>query len=196
MIQLFIRYFKDWKIQVFPSICIFLYVMFTGTDLYTTYLATPDLKMEGNPIILYFGWKWQGLLLWAFSMLVMTISFAVLSNKYILKYFENKKQNITTNKLLFFIFFLLLVYCYHNLIASFEATIHNYLGYRYLFSNSEGILQKIAINYAEFYIKFDKKFGIYVSMYVVTALICLLGTLTAIFQVNRVKKYVQSTFST
>jgi hypothetical protein len=99
------QYFKSWRKQVFPPVCIFLSVIFTGTDLYTTYLATPNLKMEANPIIRYFDWGWTGLLLWASFMLVITILFAIISNKYIFKHFENKKQNILTNKFLFCIFF-------------------------------------------------------------------------------------------
>jgi hypothetical protein len=169
----------------------FLYVIFTGTDLYTTYLCAPDLKYEINPVYLYFKWSWTEHFLYACFMLAMTIMFAVVSNKYILKHFENKNQNISTNKLLFYIFFLLLVYCYHNLIASFEVSINNYLTYRYLHLNSENELQKIAISYVKFYINFNEKFGENLFSYIETVLECLLATLVTIFQINRVKKYAQ-----
>ena len=187
--------FHIWKKQVFPTIYILLYVLFTITDLYTTYLCTPNLKIETNPVIRYFNWGWTGLLLWAFFMLVVTILSAISANKYILKYFENKKQNILANKILFCIFFLLLAYCYQNLIASFEASINNYLTYRYLFSNSKDGLQKIAVDYVQLYMNFNKKFGANSLIYTITILEYLLGGIIAIFQINRVKKYAQPTIS-
>lgn len=190
MCQLFIQYFKNWRKQVFPPICIFLYVLFTGTDLCTTYCASPDLEFEINPVYLYFKWDWTGLLPYSLFMLTMTIMFAVISNRYIFKHFENKSHNISKNKFLFCIVFLLLVYCYHNLIAAFEVSINNYLNYRYLHLSSENKLQKIAISYVQFYIHFNERFGENYFSYIVTIVECLLATVVTIFQINRVKKYL------
>ena len=79
---LFVRYFKNWRVQVFPTICIILYILFTVTDLYTTYLSTPNLKSESNPVYQYFKWGWSGHLLYISAMVLMTITFAVISNNY------------------------------------------------------------------------------------------------------------------
>jgi len=183
-----IPYFKDYKRQVFPVICMVLYVLFTGTDLYTTYLIDPFLERETNPVTQFFQWRWTGHLLYISCMVLMTIFFAVISNKHIFKYFKNKKQNIQTNKFLFIICCLLLIYCYHNLIATFECSINNYLGYRYLQINSESFIQKIAINYVEFY----WNFGLTAYTYFITILDTFIATAIAIFQINRVRKYVRS----
>ena len=186
------RYFIKWKEQVFPSFCIVLFVIFVGMDTYTTYLATPDLKLESNPVYQYFKWDWVGHLLYILSVVIITILLVLISNKYILRYLRNKKHNIPTKKFLFVIFFLLLTYCYHNLIATFECSINNYLGYIYLHSIFESGFQKLAISYVEFYLNIDETFGKNTFMYAVTIIECLLAALITFFQIKRVKKYVQS----
>ena len=186
------RYFIKRREQVFPSFCIVLFVIFVGTDTYTTYLATPDLKLESNPVYQYFKWGWVGHLLYILSVVIITILLVLISNKYILQYLKNKKHNIPTNKFLFVIFFLLVVYCYHNLIATFECSINNYLVYRYLHlatdSEPQKIIEKIALGYVKFYLNFGEVF----LAHIVTIIECLLAALITVFQIKRVKKYVQS----
>ena len=192
MMKLPTQYFTNWREQVFPSIFIVLFVIFVGTDTYTTYLATPDLKFESNPVYQFFQWGWIAHLVYILSMVIITILFVIISNKYIFRYLKNKKHNIPTNKFLFVIFFLLVVYCYHNLIATFECSINNYLGYIYSHSIFESGIQRLAVSYVEFYLNIDEAFGRNTFIYSVTIIECLLAALIAVFQIKRVKKYVQS----
>ena len=184
--------FKNYKQQVYPIICIPLYVLFTSTDLWTTCLATPDLVLESNPVVVFFGWGWTELLIYAFCMLLITTLLAVVSNKYILYYFDDRKTKRKRNKFLFFASCLALIYCYHNLIASFEATINNYLLYIFLNQNSAngGVIQKIAVGYTEFYLRFNENLWQKAHIYFITTLIIILATLVVFFRVNSVKRYV------
>ena len=118
--------------QVFPIACILLYILFTITDTYTTYLATPDLKYEANPLYLYFKWGWSTQLIYISFMVLMTVLFAIWSNGYVINYFKRHKGNSRKYRFLFIVSFLLLTYCYNNLFSTFECTINNYLNYRYL----------------------------------------------------------------
>jgi len=186
-----IFFLNKWKTLVFPTICIFLYVIFTITDLFTTYLSTPDLKNETNPIYQYFQWGWIGHSFYIFFIIAITIACAIVSNNYVYNFFINKKQN---KKILFAICFLLLVYCYHNLIATFECSISNYLGYRYTYIKSENIIQIIAVNYVKFYLNFNENFGENAYVYFITILESIIAVLITVSQTVRVKKYVQSTF--
>lgn len=191
---LFVRYFKNWRVQVFPTICIILYILFTVTDLYTTYLSTPNLKSESNPVYQCFKWGWSGHLLYISAMVLMTITFAVISNNYIHKYFINKNKNIPVNGILFVISLFLLIYCFHNLIATFECSINNYLGYRYTYVISESKIQKLSVSYVRFYLDFNQQIGGNFFMYIVTFIEIILATFITFLQTNRVKKYVKSTF--
>ncbi len=177
--------------QVFPFICILLYVLFTITDTYTTYLATPDLKYEANPIYLYFKWGWSTQLLYISFMVVLTILVAILSNRYVINYYDGKKRNTQKAKLLLIICFLLLTYCYYNVIGTFECTLNNWLNYRYLYVNRETLFQHIAVSYVEFYSKFNKTFGDLSFMYVVTAIETLIATLVTFLRFKSVKKHIK-----
>ena len=42
---------------------IFIYFLFVASDIYTTYLATPDLKYEGNLPIRHFNLDWPQIIL-------------------------------------------------------------------------------------------------------------------------------------
>ena len=184
-----IQYFKDYKKQVFPAFCMILFVAFTITDSCTTYLVDPNLENDGNPVVLFFQWGWIETWVYVFCLVLLTLFLAVKSNKYILKYFENKKQGVSSNKFLFGICCLLLIYCYHNLIAPFECSIHNYLCHQYYTrdAGSENFVQNIATHYAEFCINF----GITIY-YFITVLEILIAAIATIFQVKRVKKYIYS----
>jgi hypothetical protein len=190
------KYFANRKKHVFPLSCMLLYILFTGTDLYTTYLATPDLSQEINPVYLYFKWGWAGHLPYALVVLIIAIGLALVSNKYIFRYYESKTQKISKSKFLFVISFLMLAYCYNNLIATFECTINNYLGYIYSYSIHESCFHRVAESYVNLHAVFDNKFGEYSLINFVLIIECLLAMLITILQINRVKKHTQNSTTT
>ena len=182
-----LHYFKDYKKQVFPAFCMILLLLFVGTDSYTTHLIDPNLERDLNPAVRFFQWGWIETWIYVFCIVLMTLFFAVKSNKYIFVYFENKKQNIPSNKFLFILCCLLLIYCFHNLIATFECSIHNYLSYEYNIK-PETYIQKIAKGYVEFY----NNFGITAYVYFMPILETIIATLITVFQIKRVKKHIYS----
>jgi hypothetical protein len=187
--------FTNSKRQVVSTIYLILYPLLVGMDLLTTYLASPDLKFEANPVIRYFQFGWTDILSWAISITLLSILLVLRSNKYILKFFENKTQNKPVNKFFFFLScFIVICFCGIFIIEIF-LPINNYFSYLYLFPDPENIFQKIAIHYVNFCIKYNNIFGLFAFAYVCIVFFFLLGALIAIYQINRVKKYVQSTLS-
>lgn len=176
--------------QVFPIACILLYILFTITDTYTTYLATPDLKYEANPLYLYFKWGWSTQLIYISFMVLMTVLFAIWSNGYVINYFKRHKGNSRKYRFLFIVSFLLLTYCYNNLFSTFECTINNYLNYKYLSIVSESIVQRIAVGYVEFYMKFNNTYGDLSFMYFVSIFEILIAVLATYLRFNSVKKFI------
>lgn len=181
-----------WRKQVFPNTCILLYVLFTITDSYTTYLSTPDLKYEANPVYLYFKWGWAVHLIYISFLVALTILFATFSNRYVIRYFKGKKRNTRKANPWLIVCFLLLTYCYFNLVVTFECSINNYLNYRYLYINEKSFIRQIAVNYVEFYSKFDNSYGEFSFMYLVTAIEILIAALITFFRFKSVKKYLLS----
>ena len=118
----------------------------------------------------------------------------IIPTTYIHKYFINKNKNIPVNGILFVISLFLLIYCFHNLIATFECSINNYLGYRYTYVISESKIQKLSVSYVRFYLDFNQQIGGNFFMYIVTFIEIILATFITFLQTNRVKKYVKSTF--
>lgn len=182
---------KNWKTKVFPSVCLFLYVLFTSIDTYTTFLSSPDLKLETNPVFLYFKWGWSTHLLYISAMVLMTIVFAIISNNLVIKYFANVQQKTKPNKFLFAISILLLIYCFYNLIATAECSVNNYLVYRYQYVISDSIIQKIAIDYVNLNFYFNQKYGLNSLGYFVCLLEVLLACLITFNQTYRVGKNVK-----
>jgi len=187
-----LHYFKNYKKQSFPAFCMLLFVMFVVTDSYTTYLVDPDLKYDENPIVRFFQWGWIETWVYIFCLVLLSLFFAVKSNKYIFNYFENKKRDIPVNKFLFIICCLLLIYCYHNLIATFECSINNYLMYIQIQSDSESWIWGIATHYVEFIWKFNAKFGNNANVYFMPVLETIIATIITVCQIRRVRKYIYS----
>jgi hypothetical protein len=62
------------KISTF--IIILLYIVLVALDLYTTYLSTPNLVFEANPVIVCFDLNWQQIILVAsFFTVLMSVAF-------------------------------------------------------------------------------------------------------------------------
>lgn len=121
---------------------VLIYNILVALDLYTTWLATPDLKYESNIIIRLFkpGWFWI-ITLAAFFTLLVSILFVIISNK--LEYLIRNREKLKINKdvsLRALIFnreilpvFLITAIFYSHLFISAVVVVINYLNYIFLF---------------------------------------------------------------
>ncbi len=82
---------QNYTIPIFP---IFILMFFISTDILTTYLASPDLKLEANPIVVYFGRTWTIVWISCVSNLFFHVIAYILSVSYI------KNNNITFKDLI------------------------------------------------------------------------------------------------
>ncbi len=107
-----------------PIYTIFILLFFIATDILTTYLASPDLKLEANPIILYFGKNWTVLYLFNIvCFLFQTINYVIALN-----YLKNNNDyRLLSLKNLKSIFSkIVIVNFYYYIIFSFLISINNY----------------------------------------------------------------------
>jgi len=126
--------------RVAPALLIILYYLFIILDIYTTYLATPDLKYESNWMVRCFNLNWSQIIIKdSFIVIFMTLVLLIALN-YMHGYFQD--SNIKNNKTFIVMVFqnkkLLISYIilgtfYSHLMYTVFVTINNYLGYIYLY---------------------------------------------------------------
>lgn len=153
----------DKKISISDCIFIIIYYLLITADLFTTWLASPDLKYEGNIIIKNLRLKWPQIIIIT-SIASLLISWAYLmSVGKIIKYFQETKQisviklkNIFNEKQLLLSFLGIWIFISH-LLCSFFLPINNYLAYLYL-SKNKNLLSEFTISYLEFKENFDPHF--------------------------------------
>lgn len=138
--------------SVAPAFSIILYYLFVALDIYTTSLASPDLRYEGNLVIRYFNLNWsQIIILGSLIVLFITLGLLIALN-FIHKYYqENIKYNHSFivevfHKRKLLISFIIICCFFAHLFYSIFVTISNYLQYIYLFK-IENALTKISTCY-------------------------------------------------
>jgi hypothetical protein len=139
--------------RVAPALLIIIYYLFVALDMYTTYLASPDLKYEGNWIVRHFDLNWGQIIFFAISGALLLSSIFLIALNYIHIYFEEHNLNSghsilyeIFNKIKLILSFLLIGYFYKHLFYSIFVTINNYLSYIYLY-RLENSLSKISTWY-------------------------------------------------
>ncbi|MFA6946375.1 MAG: hypothetical protein WC220_10795 [Pedobacter sp.] len=149
-----------------PALLIFSYLLFVGLDLYTTYLASPDLGYEDNWIIRYFQFSFiETIILAIIFALLLSLGFVIAMN-YIKKIpgIINIKvrypviYTIFQSKWLFLSFFVVVSFYSHFFYSAFVSC-NNYLHYIYIFKIEnvfEGIsswyINKVIISFPFFFI--------------------------------------------
>ncbi len=121
---------------------ILIYICAVLLDIYTTYIASPDLKHEGNIVIKYFNLEWKGLIVLNILYILSTILIYYFSTNYI-------KRNVRQfNKKKFYIILALtgttIFYC--HFITSIMWSINNYFSYIYLLK-IENLFTNISLKY-------------------------------------------------
>jgi hypothetical protein len=182
--------FKGQKRQVIPTLVLILFPVLVELDSVTTYLGSPELEFEDNPLISYFfHWGWKGLFLFDCCYIGITIFLVIVLNKYIMKYYIAQKKILFKDKFLFYLSCLFVFIFYSHFIGHFWASINNYLTNLYTFSKQENPFYSIASDYVTFYNQYsDKKFMVEVLFFAFG------GILFSLYRLNRVKKYATQNF--
>ena len=132
---------------------IVFYIFLVALDIYTTYLVTPNLMLEANPVIVHFDLNWlQIILLAAVFTGLMSISY-VYAIEYVHKHFHSifsgdsrssMSQTIRNKKML--ISFFIMGSFFTHLTCSVFVVINNYFGYLFLFG-IRNFLHSTAVTY-------------------------------------------------
>jgi hypothetical protein len=153
--------------RVAPALIIALYILFVVLDLYTTYMASPDLKKEGNIIIQYFKLNWNQIFISVAVITIILISSFIIATNFINNYFRVNIIKVNTllteiiflNKKMLISFFILGIF-YSHLFCSIFLTINNYFSYIYLF-DVKSSLREISILYLTIETKYNPYFFYY-----------------------------------
>lgn len=166
---------------------IIIYYFFVASDLYTTWIVTPDFRYETNWFIHYFNinWKWLIILV---SIATITISCTyLLSILKISSYINSRNYDknkisladiIKKNKISFFVISIF----YSHFFISIFVTINNLLNY-ILLHKRNSVLFGTAVLYG----KFENIFYPYYSL-VSQFFVALIGLIYAIRTINGLRK--------
>lgn len=140
--------------KIAPAFIIIVYYIFVSLDLYTTFIASPDLRYEGNWFIRYFNLNWSQIII-KDSLIVILITLGLLiAMNYINIYYQKKLKYdhffivevLYKRKLL--ISFIILCCFYAHLFYSVFVTFSNYLSYIYL-HKTNNLLSNISTYYID-----------------------------------------------
>lgn len=169
--------------KVAPAFLIVLYYLLFLLDLFTSYLATPDMRYEGNLIVRFFHFNWsQFFLFYLLVVLIVTVALLValshihlnfqkspnFRKKLIFELFHNKKL---------FICLIVLGIFYSHIINLGHIIINNYLCYIYLFSKVN-----IFSRTSSYYITNQSLFLLYINIIPI-----ILGYLIAIYKIKKIR---------
>jgi hypothetical protein len=167
-------------------------------DVLTTYLCSPDLGLEGNPIAKMIGWT--GIITLSSIYILVILFLYCKANMYFNKYYACKNiKQFAGKKQLFFFYVLAILVCafYIHILNSIFAVLNNLLILIYIKQYS--VLNEIARYYNEFYNKLIIIEGNhYYSMFhiVVQLLLAIVGICIAIRKIMKLKKFCTNDMET
>ncbi|MCX6326301.1 MAG: hypothetical protein NT144_06570 [Bacteroidia bacterium] len=169
--------------RVAPAFLIVLYYLFVALDLFTTYLATPDLRYEGNWIVRFFSLNWSQFIVF-YSLIALFVSLSLfIALNYLHKYYQ---ENIKFNNALIvesfhnkkiFISFIIMGCFYSHLINLAHITINNCICYIYL-HQIENALSKTST----FYVSHQSYFLLYIQIVPI-----IIGYVVAAYKVKQIR---------
>jgi hypothetical protein len=141
------------------------YLVFVSLDLYTTWLASPNLSLEGNKLIQLFDLDWPIIISGAYTFSISISILFIYANKHLTKhYFNSSSHKIVLKDVIFTrknaILFLIFIIFFSHLLISVFVTINNILSYIYL-HKIENHLTSLSIKYLEFKALFSPNFYLY-----------------------------------
>jgi len=123
-----------------PALLLVIYYVFILLDIYTTFLATPDLKYESNWMVRCFNLTWNQLIIKDILIVIFMTVALILSSNYLNIFFQQKsiKKNspliytLFKNKKLLSSYIVLGTF-YSHLVYSVFVCMNNYLGYIFIY---------------------------------------------------------------
>jgi hypothetical protein len=174
-----------------PALLILLYLIFVALDLFTTYLASPDLEFEGNIFINYFKLNWNQIIFLAAFLTIFLACLFIYASKYVHSFFRinsiNKKFSdaaIIRNKKIILSYFAFSCF-YSHFFCSIFLSINNYLSYIYLFG-IQNIFTSISIKYLTVGARMKPYFFLYAYIFFV-----ILAFLFAYFSIKQIREKYQ-----
>jgi hypothetical protein len=170
-----------------PALLILIYFFIIFLDLLTTYLASPNLSLEGNWIIRYFKLTWSEIILLS-SVSVIVLTICLIFSFFYINYYYTQKSDFNKPFLLeivrdkkLVLSFIVLTFFYSHFSYSVFVVVNNYLSYLYLFDidNSLGRL-------AHLYISKIINGNLYIYKWIMS-IFFLLGVFYSFFKINRIR---------
>lgn len=130
-----------------PAYLVILYFLFFILDIVTTYLATPDLRYEGNWMVRYLSFNWIQFILFYFLIILLVIFALFVALSYVHRFYNASfvvryslfKELLGNGKLL--ISYIVLGCFYSHLINLSLIDINNTFSYIFLFQKSSCIFK-------------------------------------------------------
>jgi len=173
-----------------PAFYIIIYWFSRFLDNYTTYLASPDLKYEGDWFIRYFNLGWSEIIIKDLIILVFVTSGVLYAVLVITRYFISLNGNlfihdfITKRKLIFSL--IILCTFYTHMFYSLFLSVSNILQYFFLYRTG-GFLYSLGVLYVdEVIMKYKNIFYYYFVFFIV------FGSVYAIFYIRSLREKVLS----
>ncbi len=117
--------------KIFYNLLFVLYFLLVTLDLYTTYITSPDLNYEWNPIIRYFNLNWTT---------IITLTYLLISIVFYLYILSFKNQLFKkTNKLTYIVDFLIIIAFTFHFTYSIFVVINNFLSFYYLNGKNQNL---------------------------------------------------------
>lgn len=174
---------------------LFFYFLLYTLDILTTFLATPDLKYEGNILIRYFQLNWTQILFGYTIHAIIVIILFSFSLNYIHSYYRINDQK--DQKTFFYeifhrwkllLSFIMFVYFFTQLFYTFYIVINNYLSYIFIFK-----IENSFTGISNWYLNIQALTDPYFFP-VSRTIFIILTILFTIFHGNRIKKRYQSSY--
>jgi len=166
-----------------PAFLIVIYFLVITLDLYTTYLASPDLKIEDNFIIKKLNLNWPEIIFMAGLFAIILSICLLLAFYYLNRYYSN--HNYKKNKqieLKIVLCIIILTTFYSHLSYSFFIVVNNYFTYIYLYK-IENVFRKIA----DLYINNIILGRIYIYKWLLVFFV-LIGFMITLIKIYKIKK--------
>ena len=172
--------------NIVPVLFLVLFPVIICFDLLTTYMASPDLKYEANPIIRHFQWGWYSIVICNLILFSIYIFLIITVNKFFLKYFRKKGLIALKNKSIFYISCCFVIFFYSVFVGCFFSIINNYFVYLYLYQISDNVFYSMSLQY----INFLRNHSVPCYLAIVYSVSILIGVLITIYRINCIQKYV------
>lgn len=157
---------------------IIFYFLFVASDIYTTYLATPDLKYEGNWFIRHFKLDWPQIIL-KDSITVIIVSVGLVFSVHYLNSYYGQEKRISSKKNIYKILknkkytgsFIVMSFFYFHLTFSAFLAFNNYLHYIFIYGIDNPLYKLSSIYINHIIIKFPYIFFWYRGFFIITGIL-------------------------